>query len=72
VQGSRRSAWASGMQRDMAGGRRVYICQLGREVVPREAVDILGPANIDDLATVDQQLAFHEEWKASRLPGIPG
>lgn len=36
VQGSRRSAWASGMLRDMAGGRRVYICHLGREVVSRE------------------------------------
>ncbi len=37
VQGSRRTAWASGMLRDMIGGRRVYICQLGQEVVPREA-----------------------------------
>jgi hypothetical protein len=60
------------MQRDMAGGRRVYICQLGREVVPREAVDIFRPADIDDLATVAHRLAFHEEWKASRRPGIPG
>jgi hypothetical protein len=72
VQGSCRNAWASGMQRDIAGARRVYICQLGREVIPREAVDIFGPADLDDLATVDQQLAFHEEWKASRRPGIPG
>lgn len=56
----------------MAGGRRVYICQLGREVVPREAVDIFRPADIDDLATVAHRLAFHEEWKASRRPGIPG
>jgi hypothetical protein len=68
VQGSRRCAWASGMQRDMHGGRRIYVCQLGREVVPREAVDIFGSADIEDLASVDQQLAFHEEWNASRRP----
>jgi hypothetical protein len=72
VQGSRRTAWASGMLRDMIGGRRVYICQLGQEVVPREAVDIFGLADVDDLATVDQQVAFHEEWKASRRPRHPG
>jgi hypothetical protein len=71
VQGSRRSAWASGMQRDMNGGTRVYICELGQEVVPREAVDIFGPADSDDLATVDGQLSFHEEWKTSRrFPGM--
>ncbi|BCB74477.1 hypothetical protein GCM10022251_74000 [Phytohabitans flavus] len=66
VQGGRRTAWASGMQRNMTGGRRVYICELGREVKPREAVDLFAPAQDGDIDTVDAQLAFHEEWKASR------
>ncbi len=66
VQGSRRNAWASGMLRDMIGARRIYLCVLGEEVVPREAVDIFAPAEAVDLGTVDEQVAFFREWRDSR------
>jgi hypothetical protein len=72
VQGGRRCAWASGMQRDMSGGISVYICELGREVVPREAVGLFDPADVADIVTVHEQTAFHQEWIASRRPKSDG
>ena len=63
--GTRRNAWASAMQRDMAVGYAVYLTRLGEAGRPPFA-PTLDPAPCDDCGTVAEQQAFHEQWRAER------
>jgi hypothetical protein len=63
---ARVDAWASGMQRDMAGGLAVYLLD---GVPPDERppqVATLDPAPADTVVTVDEQRAWYRAWLDSR------
>jgi hypothetical protein len=60
--GARRNAWSSGMQSDMGVGFSTYLLRLGEHGERPESVPTLAPAPAADVATVEEQLAFHEEW----------
>jgi hypothetical protein len=64
--GTRRDAWASGMQRDMGRGAFVYLLE---GVPPKQRppqVNTLDPAPIDTVASVAEQRAWHDEWLRRR------
>lgn len=71
VQGARRDAYPSGMARDMGGGLRVYVLCLGQRARPDDLVETLDDAPSGQIATVDEQRAFAEAWRAERKP-YPG
>jgi hypothetical protein len=62
--GARRNAWSSGMQRDMAVGFSTYLLRLGEHGQRPESVPTLEPAPAAEVGTVDEQLAFHQQWLA--------
>jgi hypothetical protein len=64
VQGARRDTCPSGMARDMGGGMQVYVMQAGRRARREDLVGTLDNASADRLATVDEQRAFAEAWRA--------
>jgi hypothetical protein len=65
--GSRRDAWASGMQRDMGGGESVYLCAgVPRGTQPPEVLT-LDWAPAWQVVTVAEQLAWHEAWLEDRM-----
>lgn len=65
VQGARRDTFPTGMQRDMAGGQAVDVLTLGRKAGSEATEDTLADAPIDQLATVDEQRAHWEAWRAA-------
>lgn len=65
VQGARRDTYPSGMARDMGGGMKVYILQLGVPGRP-DLVETLDDAMPEQLGTVDEQKAFNSVWLADR------
>jgi hypothetical protein len=65
LNGARRDAWASGMQRDMGEGRYVYLLKPGQTGRP-EQVDTLGTAPIELIGSVAEQEAHHAHWLKSR------
>jgi hypothetical protein len=65
VNGARRDAWASGMQRDMGEGRFVYLLTEGETGRPPQ-VSTLGPASLMDVGTVREQEELHARWLSSR------
>ena len=66
--GARRNAWSSFMQRDMGEGFSTYLLRLGEHNERPESVPTLAPAPAADVATVAEQIAFHEQW-LSELKG---
>ena len=64
VQGSRRDTYLSGMARDMGGGMQVYIMRPGLPGRREDLVKTLDDASPDQIATVDEQRAFAEAWRA--------
>jgi hypothetical protein len=65
VNGTRRDAWASGIQCDMGEGRVVYLLAEGQAGRP-EQVSTLGPAPVSRVGTVEDQDHQHEQWLRSR------
>jgi hypothetical protein len=65
VNGARRDAWASGMQRDMGEGRVVYLLVEGQASRP-EQVSTLGSTSVSQVGTVDDQDQQYERWLRSR------
>lgn len=65
VQGGRRNAFASGLQRDMHGGIRAYICEMGRWPARESLVDIFASARREDVTTVAEQQEWHGAWRES-------
>jgi hypothetical protein len=66
VQGARRDTWASGMARDMGGGMQVYVMRPGLPARREDLVKTLDDASHDQMATVDEQLAFFRAWRTER------
>ena len=62
--GARPNAWASGMQRDMGSGHRVYLLNLDPPVArlrPPEA-RTLTPAPLDEVGSLAEQDEFQRQW----------
>jgi hypothetical protein len=64
VQGSRRDTYPSGMAREMGGGMQVYVMRPGLGARPEDLVKTLDDAPPGQMATVDEQWAFAEAWRA--------
>src|SRR5438445_3727542 len=62
--GARLNVWPSGMARDMGGGLKAYVLQIGRRASIDDLVDIFESAPIEDIATVEEQRRFAEKWLA--------
>jgi hypothetical protein len=69
VQGGRKNAWASGMQRNMTGAQKVYLCHEGRHMSKENLVNIFDDADPSELATVAEQNENYRLWRES-LPGV--
>jgi hypothetical protein len=67
--GARPDVVPSGMSRDMGGGRRAYVIQLGKQAT--ELVDIFAYADPAAVGTVQQQREFVEAWWASLHAKLP-
>jgi hypothetical protein len=65
VNGARRSAWASGMQRDMGEGRVVYLLTEG-ETGRSPQVSTLGSASLAEVGSVREQDEQYARWLSSR------
>ena len=63
--GARLNVWPSGMARDMGGGLKAYVLQVGRRASIDDLVDIFDSAPIEDIATVAEQRRFTEKWLAA-------
>ena len=66
VQGSRRDTYPSGMARDMGGGMQVYVMRPGLRGRQEDLVGTLDDAPPGQIATVDEQRAFTEAWRAGQ------
>ena len=66
VQGSRRDTYPSGMTRDMGGGMHVYVMRPGLRGRREDLVKTLDDAPPGQIATVDEQRAFAEAWRAEQ------
>jgi hypothetical protein len=66
VQGARRDTYPSGMARDMGQGHQVYICRPGCAANREDLVGTLDDAEIEKLATVDEQRRYFEAWLGKR------
>jgi hypothetical protein len=60
--GARVDAWASGMARDMGGGKEAYILHMSRRAQPSDLVSIFDPAPVETVGTVDEQEAYAHRW----------
>lgn len=63
--GARPDVWPSGMARDMGGGLRAYVLELGRRASIDDLVDIFDAAPIEDIASVEEQRLFAKKWLAT-------
>jgi hypothetical protein len=62
--GARLDVWPSGMARDMGGGFRAYVLQMGRRGSIDDLVDIFDSAMLEEIATVEEQRLFAQKWLA--------
>jgi len=53
------------MARDMGGGLKAYVLEVGRRASIDDLVDIFDSASIEDVATVEDQRLFAEKWLAA-------
>jgi hypothetical protein len=63
--GARKDVFPSFMSRDMGGGVSAYLTRLGERGSRSDLVDIFDDAPADLVASVEDQLAFHQQWVAS-------
>ncbi|MBV1830450.1 hypothetical protein HNW77_06490 [Komagataeibacter sp. AV436] len=63
--GARPDVMASGMSRNMSGGRKVYVVRHGEQADRENIVDIFDYAPPDRIGTVKQQQDFATRWLAS-------
>ncbi|WP_308720649.1 hypothetical protein [Komagataeibacter xylinus] len=63
--GARPDIMASGLSRNMSGGRKVYIIRHGEQADRSNIVDIFDHAPPDRTGTVQQQRDFAMRWLAS-------
>ena len=62
---ARKDTYPSRAIKQMGGGFKVYVLRSGQQASPADLVDALGPANLDQIATVDEQRASYERWLRS-------
>ena len=63
--GVRIDSYPSGMSRDMGGAKKVYINKLGLRPERIDLVKIFDEAPLDNIGTVDEQIAYHKLWLES-------
>lgn len=56
---------ASGMSKQMGGGRKVYCLKMGEPGRMINLVDVFTPCSKEDVATIEAQKEFYEKWKIS-------
>ena len=59
------SVYITGMSRNMTGGYILYQKRLGEDISRKDKVKLFDPATLDEVGTVDEQLAFHQRWVSS-------
>lgn len=60
--GSRRNVWPSGMSRQMGGGIKAYVLEMGRQARLDSLVDIFDEDSLDSYSSVAEQEAYAREW----------
>jgi hypothetical protein len=63
--GARIDVYPSRMARDMGGGRKAYVMRLGVPAKSDDLVDTFATAQIEQVGTVEEQLAYYERWLKS-------
>jgi hypothetical protein len=71
VQGSRRDAFPSKMQRDMGGGLNVHLTRTGEPATLENVVATFAEADPSTLATVAEQRKHVEQWSRSLRGDVP-
>lgn len=64
--GSRRDAWASGMQRDMGRGMSVYLLEGVEKGVRPPQVRTLDAALCEHVVSVEDQIAWYDSWLGAK------
>ncbi|MDW6092419.1 hypothetical protein SBX64_07660 [Vibrio rhizosphaerae] len=59
---SRRNIFVSTMSREMGGGRKGYIVQIGQPASRDTLVDIFGYVDSSLVVSIEEQQLFHEKW----------
>ncbi|ASA58214.1 hypothetical protein [Vibrio gazogenes] len=62
---SRENLCVSSMSREMGGGRKGYIVQMGQPTSRDTLVDIFGYVDSHLVVSVEEQKQFHEKWMKS-------
>ncbi|MEU8004309.1 hypothetical protein AB0B66_24405 [Catellatospora sp. NPDC049111] len=62
VQGARLNTQPSGMLLSMTLGQQAYLLTVGASVKMEDIVDIFDPADVETLASVDEQERFYRGW----------
>lgn len=60
--GARRDSWASGLAKDMGGGKRVYLTRGGHRATTSDLVATLAPADCSKCVRLSVQLMYHIQW----------
>jgi hypothetical protein len=63
--GAARNVFPSGMARDMGAGLKAYRCHLGKAAQMADLVSIFESGPDLEVASVEEQHAFHQKWVAS-------
>jgi len=63
--GSRLDVSASGMARGSRATRKVYRLELGKQAMRENMVDIFDPTEKENVATLQDQREFYQQWAAS-------
>jgi hypothetical protein len=63
--GARRDVYPSTMAREMSGGEKAYLQIMGKPAGPGTTINIFEPAPQNEIATVEEQIAFHKKWNES-------
>ncbi len=65
IKGARKNVVCSGMSRSMGGGRKAYVVQLGKPALREEIVDILDDATVEQIASIQEQQDYYQQWVES-------
>ncbi|MFC5663132.1 hypothetical protein ACFP3U_09065 [Kitasatospora misakiensis] len=63
--GACRNVFPSPMLRQATAGRRAYVLKIPRTADRPPVVDIFEPAEVQEVCTVDEQIAWHSQWLGS-------
>jgi len=60
--GARTNAYPSGMAREMALGRRVYLLRMGQPARPQDLVNTFDEAPLEEIGSVAEQRKYYIDW----------